>query len=209
MAAALATTVIAPSVTSGQPASAATPADKVPSDVVLLPDFVVDASRFTYSIPVRTWTAAEGFKRGDQIKIVSVRGDHSRVEPGGIYLVQGTYTLNSAPKALIALSLTTQGSGVRTNWTRKQVARIEVGSGEFSLVSAMPVSGEFHVSFYYSATPDTADKQTPSTLTGKSAGSSSASELSRSDVVLLPVYVVEAKRMLSGGSRGGIYFSNR
>src|SRR3984957_4243000 len=51
---------------------------------------------------------ASGFSAGDQISITSVRGDRAHIEPGGSYLVEGTYTLASAGSDDFAVCCTTQ-----------------------------------------------------------------------------------------------------
>jgi hypothetical protein len=103
---------------------------------------------FPHLIPVETWLAAGGFGRGDQIAIRLVRGNRPRLEPGGTYLVLGTYTLASHAEATLALSLTASGPAGRGAWAPTQRRRIAQGSGEFALVAPMRSAGEFHVSFY-------------------------------------------------------------
>ncbi len=103
---------------------------------------------FPHLIPVETWLASGGFSRGDQITIRLVRGNRPRLEPGGTYLVLGTYTLASAAEATLALSLTASGPAGRGAWSPTQRRKIAQGSGEFALVAPMRSAGEFHVSFY-------------------------------------------------------------
>lgn len=115
----------------------AAPAASVPSE-----------ADFPHLIPVETWLAAGGFSRGDQIAIRLVRGNRPRIEPGGTYLVLGTYTLASHAEATLALSLTASGPAGRGAWSPTQRRKIARGSGEFALVAPMRSAGEFHVSFY-------------------------------------------------------------
>ena len=103
---------------------------------------------FPYLIPVRTWMADRGFLRGDKIVITAVRGDRPAIEPGGTYVVEGGYVLQSVEEATLALSLTSSANGGRSRWTQDQRAKIQRGSRGFSLVATMHAAGEFHVSFY-------------------------------------------------------------
>jgi hypothetical protein len=103
---------------------------------------------FPHLIPVETWLASGGFVRGDQITIRLVRGNRPRIEPGGTYLVLGTYTLASHAEATLALSLTASGAAGRGAWSPTQRRKIGQGRGEFALVAPMRSPGEFHVSFY-------------------------------------------------------------
>jgi hypothetical protein len=109
---------------------------------------------FPYLIPVEVWQATGGFRAGDRITITLVRGDRARIEPGGKYLVQGSYTLNSAPSATLALSLTSSANGGRSQWSESQRRRIDRGTSNFALSATMHADGEFHVSFYI---PDPSD----------------------------------------------------
>src|ERR1700722_12986423 len=52
---------------------------------------------------------ASGFPSGDQITITSVRSDRTHIEPGGSYLVEGSYALASADSADLALFCTSRG----------------------------------------------------------------------------------------------------
>jgi hypothetical protein len=107
-------------------------------------------ANFPFAIRVSTWAASGGFRKGDRIKIESVRGDRKRIEPGGTYLVQGTYTLASAPTARLALSLTLPAGGGRRAWSGPQFYDIEKGTGTFAFTAKMEDWGKYHVSFYIS-----------------------------------------------------------
>jgi hypothetical protein len=101
---------------------------------------------FPYAVPIELGT----FKLadGDAINIVSVRGDRAQLEPGGTYLVEGTYTLASVPGADLALFLTSRGPSGPTPVSDAQHVQVTRGSGNFSLKETMPYDGWFHVSFY-------------------------------------------------------------
>jgi hypothetical protein len=109
----------------------------------------ISEENFPHVIRVRTWAAREDFRRGDKLKIESVRGDRPRIEPGGTYLVQGTYTLGSAPSATLMLSLTSSGSGGRGPTSPTQRMTIDQGTGTFTLANTVQNAGELHVSFYF------------------------------------------------------------
>jgi hypothetical protein len=108
---------------------------------------------FPHIIPVETWLAQEGFRSGDRIMITLVRGNRKKIEPGGTYLVEGTYTLRSASEARLALSLTSSGPSGRSSWSPYQNAAISAGDGAFALVATMGGPGQYHVSFYIPDSP--------------------------------------------------------
>lgn len=91
---------------------------------------------------------ASGFSVGDQITITSVRGDREHIEPGGSYLVEGTYALASADSADLALYCTTRGSSGPTPVQDGQRIKITRGSGRFHLYETNLADGWLHVSFY-------------------------------------------------------------
>lgn len=103
---------------------------------------------FPNIIPVETWLAEEGFRNGDRIMITLVRGDRRKLEVGGTYLVEGSYTLRSAPEARLALSLTSAVPTGPSQWSQYQNAQITQGDGSFAFVAHMHGPGQFHVSFY-------------------------------------------------------------
>ncbi len=65
--------------------------------------------RFPHVIQFELGTSS-GFYGGDHFTITSVRGDRAHIEPGGSYLVEGTYTLASRNSAQLTLFCTTHGS---------------------------------------------------------------------------------------------------
>ncbi len=107
----------------------------------------ISEADFPYTIKVKTWPAEEGFRRGDRLQIESVKGDRPTIEPGGSYLVQGTYTLGSAPSARLMLSLTSKGGRSLTSATQRM--NIDQGTGAFTLATTVRDSGQLHVSFYF------------------------------------------------------------
>jgi hypothetical protein len=101
---------------------------------------------FPYVIPCEPGTSA--FAPGDRITISSVKGNRAHLEPGGAYLVQGSYTLASAENAELLFSCTTRGPSGPTPISDGQELKITRGSGTFLLKHTTPADGWFHVSFY-------------------------------------------------------------
>ena len=93
-------------------------------------------------------SGASGFAEGDRITITAVRGDREHIEPGGSYLVEGTYTLSSANTAKLALFCTTRGPSGPTPVQDEQQIKITKGSGKFYLYETNVADGWLHVSFY-------------------------------------------------------------
>jgi hypothetical protein len=91
---------------------------------------------------------ASGFSAGDQISITSVRGDRTHIEPGGSYLVEGTYTLASEDSADLALYCTTRGPSGPTPVQDSELIKITRGAGSFHLYETNVADGWLHVSFY-------------------------------------------------------------
>jgi hypothetical protein len=91
---------------------------------------------------------ASGFFAGDQITITSVLGDRAHIEPGGSYLVEGTYTLASADNSDLALFCTTHGPSGPTPVQDGQRIKIARGTGSFRLYETNLPDGWLHVSFY-------------------------------------------------------------
>jgi hypothetical protein len=104
------------------------------------------APSFTHEIPFEL--GASGFAPGDKITITSVRGDRKHIEPGGSYLVEGTYTLNSSDSAELALFCTTRGPSGSTSVQEGQEVKIMRNSGKFELFETNVPDGWLHVSFY-------------------------------------------------------------
>jgi hypothetical protein len=90
---------------------------------------------------------ASGFSVGDQITITSMRGDRSHIEPGGGYLVEGSYTLASADSADLALYCTTRSPGLIPDQDSEHM-NITRGTGRFHLFETNVPDGWLHVSIY-------------------------------------------------------------
>jgi hypothetical protein len=88
------------------------------------------------------------FAPGDSITITQVRGTTKKVELGGTYSVEGTYTLSSEAEATLAFFDTSIGDSGPTPIDPKQRIHIKRGSGSFYLVKTMHDDGYLHVSFY-------------------------------------------------------------
>lgn len=102
--------------------------------------------KFPHFIPHEL--GAGGFFSGDQITITGVRGDKKHIEPGGSYLVEGTYTLASADSADLAFFCTTRGPSGETPVQPGQLIKITRGTGNFHLYETNIPDGWLHVSFY-------------------------------------------------------------
>ncbi|HXC37209.1 MAG TPA: hypothetical protein VNV43_15135 [Candidatus Acidoferrales bacterium] len=102
------------------------------------------------NLPYRTSfeLGSSAFAPGDSITIKKLRGTSKKVEVGGTYSVEGTYTLNSKDEATLAFFDTSVGYSGPTPVDPKQRIRIKKGSGSFYLVKTMDDDGYLHVSFY-------------------------------------------------------------
>jgi hypothetical protein len=87
------------------------------------------------------------FAPGDSITIQRVTGTSATIITGETYCVEGTYTLASKDKAMLAFysTTTTKVGGLADP---SQVMHIEKGGGPFRLVKVMHGHGYLHVSFY-------------------------------------------------------------
>jgi hypothetical protein len=115
------------------------------------------------------------FSPGDGIVITFIRGDRKHIEPGGRYLVEGTYKLASMESARLSLSVTAlshDSPGANSPLYAEQGTEVARGAGRFSLKATMRSAGLFHVSFnpmgggesrgtiyFKEATPDSAKTQ--------------------------------------------------
>jgi len=88
------------------------------------------------------------FVAGDAIAIQQVRGTLPNISTGGVYCVEGTYTLTSKEKATLALYTTTKNQSGPTPVERAQRMNVSKGSGTFRLIKQMNEDGYLHVSFY-------------------------------------------------------------
>ena len=87
------------------------------------------------------------FLPGDTVTIQTVRGTADAFRVNETYCVEGTYTLNSADEADLALFVTTR-QDTRTKVDPRQTVRVKRGTGSFRLVETMAAEGYPHVSFY-------------------------------------------------------------
>jgi Domain of unknown function (DUF4159) len=104
-------------------------------------------AQYPYVIPLQLGRTGDWVK-GDNLRVLSVRGDRPRLELGGTYLVRGVYGLAGAMEATLSLNITSP-AGYMSNHQPFQSYRIEQGYGDFALVETMTVPGAYHVSFYY------------------------------------------------------------
>ncbi|HEY3915252.1 MAG TPA: hypothetical protein VGN61_12260, partial [Verrucomicrobiae bacterium] len=74
--------------------------------------------------------------------------DRRHIEPGGSYVVEGTYALNSADGAELALFCTTRGPSGSTPVQEGQEMKVSKSSGKFELFETNVSDGWLHVSFY-------------------------------------------------------------
>lgn len=91
---------------------------------------------------------SSAFAPGDNITIKKVRGTSKKIEIGGTYSVEGTYTLSSKDEATLAFFDTSVSYSGPTPVDPKQRIHIKRGSGSFYLVKTMHDDGYLHVSFY-------------------------------------------------------------
>jgi hypothetical protein len=103
------------------------------------------ADEFPYVVPFELGKAQ--FLAGDTVTIQSVRGTADSLRVGGTYCVEGSYTLNSADEAELALFVTTK-LDIRTKIDPKQMLRVKRGTGSFRLIETMAAEGYPHASFY-------------------------------------------------------------
>jgi hypothetical protein len=104
--------------------------------------YVID---FVASTP--SWSQ---FAPGDAIVVTALKGDRKQIEPGGRYLVDGTYTLASMDRARLGLSVTAptkDSPGAKSPTYAEQMTEVARGTGHFSLRVTMHYAGSLHVSF--------------------------------------------------------------
>jgi hypothetical protein len=135
-------------------------------------------AQFPYVIDFVTYSPEWGqFSPGDEIVITAVRSDRNHIEPGGRYLVEGTYILASMERAVLGLSVTApsrDSPGAIGPVYPEQRTEIARSTGGFSLSETMLYPGAFHVSFnpigggesrgtiyFREATPSSAKTQEP------------------------------------------------
>ena len=86
------------------------------------------------------------FSPGDSIIIERVSSDSATIRTGGVYCVEGSYTLASRDEALLSISATTV-KNVSTPIEPTQTMHVQKGSGTFRLVKTMWEEGYLHASF--------------------------------------------------------------
>ena len=109
-------------------------------------DPVTPIENLRYKVPFELGSSA--FAPGDNITINRVRGTSKKIEVGGTYSVEGTYTLSSEDEATLAFFDTSVSHSGPTRIDPKQRIHIKKGSGSFYLVKTMHDDGYMHVSFY-------------------------------------------------------------
>lgn len=107
---------------------------------------VITNENLPYRVPFELGSSA--FAPGDNITIKKVRGTGKKIEVGGTYSVEGSYTLSSEDEATLAFFDTSVGRSGPTPIDPKQRIHIKKGSGSFYLVKTMYDDGYPHVSFY-------------------------------------------------------------
>ena len=111
-----------------------------------LADSVITNENLPYDVPFEL--GSSNFGPGDNITITEVRGTSDKIEVGGTYSVEGTYTLSSKDHADLSFFATSIGYSAPTPIDPNQTMRITNGTGSFYLVKTMTEDGYLHVSFY-------------------------------------------------------------
>lgn len=109
-------------------------------------DSAITNENLPYEVPFEL--GSSNFAPGDNITITEVRGTSDKIEVGGTYSVEGTYTLGSKDQAVISLYATSIGYSGPTPVDPKQIMHITNGTGSFYLVKTMTLDGYPHVGFY-------------------------------------------------------------
>ncbi len=104
-------------------------------------------SEFPFMVPFEQGVTR--FDKGDNIKIVEIRGTAETFVPGNLYVIKGTYTLTSREKASICAFTTAAEAkdGVSVPLKVQSVV-VDKGHGRFTLFLPMKYRGWPHVSFY-------------------------------------------------------------
>jgi hypothetical protein len=106
------------------------------------------AAETEFQYVIQPESGATEFAPGDRIRITSVRGNREHLEPGGRYLLEGSYMLASADSADLAWFATSRGPSGSTPVTDDEHVRITRGSGNFHLEKTLLDDGWLHVTFY-------------------------------------------------------------
>jgi hypothetical protein len=91
------------------------------------------------------------FAPGDSITIEGLQGTTGAIQPGGSFIVTGTYTLESQEEADLSFFATTTNR-TPTPIDPEQTVRVKKGAGSFSLIKKMTSDGYLHLTFYSRAT---------------------------------------------------------
>lgn len=128
--------------------------------VISLSSLVVDLANAADNDPhgefpyvIATEVGASEFGPGDGIVITSLKGDREHLEPGGSYIIEGTYTLSSADEADLAFFLTSRGLAGSTPVSNEEHVFVSRGSGKFSLKKTLLGDGWPHLTFYVRERP--------------------------------------------------------
>ncbi|MEL6188380.1 MAG: hypothetical protein AAFU79_27470, partial [Myxococcota bacterium] len=87
---------------------------------------------------------------GDEVEVTAVRGCRRTLEEGWVYVVEGTYRLESRDRAVLLVSATaTEAPSPETRSPKNPAyVRIQRGSGTFSLPLHLFRGGKPHVTMY-------------------------------------------------------------
>jgi hypothetical protein len=118
------------------------------SAVILCAPSQAETTNAEFPYKIQPETGATEFAPGDQIIITSLRGNRKHLEPGGRYLLEGTYTLTSAGSADLAWFATARAPAGTVPVAEDEHAQISKGAGGFHLVKTLLDDGWGHVSFY-------------------------------------------------------------
>ncbi len=105
------------------------------------------SSGFPYKVSFEQ--GATAFVNGDKITIHEVHGTASYFAPNHLYMIKGSYTLASLPRAMLAAYVTaTDADGGKSVTYQFQRNIVNRGNGTFTLFLVMTGRGWPHVSFY-------------------------------------------------------------
>ncbi|RKX37240.1 MAG: hypothetical protein DRP64_17505 [Verrucomicrobia bacterium] len=126
--------------------AATEPTDENRSVIAKALDRLQEEYAFPYAVPFSAGYTA--LTNGDAIHIEAVQGSEKEFKVGGTYRVTGTYTLSSAPRAVLSFYLTTTGFNSKAPTRSPQRMEINKGSGRFELMQTFATNGWPHLSLY-------------------------------------------------------------
>jgi len=97
--------------------------------------------------PVSIGLGDAQFVPGDSITIEKVTGTGTLITNGGVYCVEGSYTLSSHDQADLGF-FTTVNTSAGASFDQREIVHLNKGSGTFRLTKRMSSEGYLHVSFY-------------------------------------------------------------